>query len=85
MSSSDSNDFSQQPVPSDQTKSSSHIALIIIGGTIAIPAFLMAAQLSNKLGFFDATFDNAQNLGSVNALDGAILGVINYNRDQIWK
>ncbi|NRA70903.1 MAG: cytosine permease [Gammaproteobacteria bacterium] len=56
MSSSDSNDFSQQPVPSDQTKSSSHIALIIIGGTIAIPAFLMAAQLSNKLGFFDAIF-----------------------------
>ncbi|NRA61641.1 MAG: cytosine permease [Psychrobium sp.] len=49
-----SNDFSQQKVPQAQTKSSLNIALIIVGGTIAIPAFLMAAQLGNKLGFVDA-------------------------------
>lgn len=48
------NDYSQQPVPNDLTVSSSHIALVIIGGTIAIPGFLMAAQLGTSLGFTSA-------------------------------
>lgn len=48
------NDYSQQPVPDDLTVSSSHISLVIIGGTIAIPAFLMAAQLGTSLGFMSA-------------------------------
>lgn len=48
------NDYSQQRVPDSQTVSSGHVALVIIGGTIAIPAFLLAAQLGNSLGFISA-------------------------------
>ena len=49
-----SNDYSQQRVPDSHTVSSGHIALVIIGGTIGIPAFLMAAQVGNSLGFVAA-------------------------------
>lgn len=48
------NDYSQQRVPDSQTVSSGHIALVIIGGTIAIPAFLMAAHVGTSLGFISA-------------------------------
>jgi cytosine permease len=48
------NDYSQQRVPDSDTVSSGHIALVIIGGTIAIPAFLMAAHVGNSLGFVTA-------------------------------
>lgn len=43
-------DFSRQPVPQDKTYSGFHIALIIVGGTIGIPIFLMAAQIGGSLG-----------------------------------
>lgn len=65
-----SNDFSQQRVPDSQTVSSGHIALVIIGGTIAIPAFLMAAHVGNSLGFVAAVMAficGAFILGSMNA------------------
>jgi len=64
------NDFSQQRVPDSQTVSSKHIALVIIGGTIAIPAFLMAAQIGSSLGFVAAVMAfccGAFILGSMNA------------------
>lgn len=64
------NDFSQQRVPDSQTVSSGHIALVIIGGTIAIPAFLMAAHIGNSLGFIAAVlafFCGAIILGLLNA------------------
>jgi len=65
-----SNDYSQQRVPDNQTVSSGHIALVIIGGTIAIPAFLMAAQVGSNLGFISAVMVfscGAFILGSMNA------------------
>lgn len=65
-----SNDYSQQRVPDSQTVSSGHIALVIIGGTIAIPAFLMAAQVGSSLGFVGAMMAficGAFILGSMNA------------------
>jgi len=64
------NDYSQQRVPDSQTVSSGHIALVIIGGTIAIPAFLMAAQVGSNLGFVTAVMAFACGafiLGSMNA------------------
>ncbi len=64
------NDYSQQRVPDSQTVSSGHIALVIIGGTIAIPAFLMAAQVGSNLGFVSAVMAfslGALILGSMNA------------------
>jgi len=65
-----SNDYSLQRVPDSQTVSSGHIALVIIGGTIGIPAFLMAAQIGSGLGFIAATtafICGALILGSMNA------------------
>ncbi len=64
------NDYSQQRVPDSQTVSSGHIALVIIGGTIAIPAFLMAAQVGSSLGFVAAVMAFACGafiLGTMNA------------------
>ena len=43
-------DFSREKVPQDKTYSGIHIALIIVGGTIGIPIFLMAAQIGGSLG-----------------------------------
>lgn len=43
-------DFSREPVPQNKTYSGIHIALIIVGGTIGIPIFLMAAQIGGSLG-----------------------------------
>ena len=47
-------EFSTSQVPASATYSGRHIALIIIGGTIAIPAFLMAATIGASLGLRDA-------------------------------
>ncbi len=46
----DDSDFSTSQVPSDATYSGWHIALVIIGGTISIPGFLMAANIGASLG-----------------------------------
>ncbi|MDA5194152.1 cytosine permease [Govanella unica] len=46
-------DFSRQQVPDSATYSGFHIALVIISGTIAIPAFMMAAQIGNAIGLSD--------------------------------
>ena len=43
-------DFSRSQVPQSATYSGWHIALIVIGCTIAVPAFLMAAELGASLG-----------------------------------
>jgi cytosine permease len=64
-----SDDYSLQRVPDSQTVSSGHIALVIIGGTIGIPAFLMAAQIGSDLGFIAAILAFA--IGSL------ILGLMN--------
>lgn len=51
---SESSDFPTTQVPSAATRSGRHIALVIVGGTIAIPAFLMAATIGASLGLRDA-------------------------------
>ncbi len=45
-------DYAQQPVPEHDGTSAYHIAVIIIGGTIAVPGFLMAANISYGAGFY---------------------------------
>lgn len=49
-----SDDFSRAPVPDSATYSGFHIALVIISGTIAIPAFMMASQIGNAIGLGEA-------------------------------
>ncbi len=44
-------DYVHSPVPDSETTPAYRIALIIIGGTIAVPGFLMAAQISAGAGF----------------------------------
>ena len=43
-------DFSKSQVPDTHTYSGLHIALVVVGGTIGIPAFLMAANIGAALG-----------------------------------
>ncbi len=45
-------DYSHRPVAERDRVSAWHIALIIIGGTIAVPGFLMASQISIGAGFY---------------------------------
>ena len=47
-------DYPTTQVPPAATHSGRHIALVIVGGTIAIPAFLMAATIGAALGLRDA-------------------------------
>ncbi len=47
-------DFSRDKVPQEKTFSGIHIALVMIGGTIAIPVFFMAAQIGGSLGLAKA-------------------------------
>ncbi|MEJ8566205.1 cytosine permease [Elongatibacter sediminis] len=47
----DDYDYVHTPVPGEETTPAWRIALIIIGGTIAVPGFLMAAQISAGAGF----------------------------------
>ena len=63
-----SDDFSRQPVPEEKTYSGLHIALIVVGGTIGIGVFIMAAQIGGALGLADAAMAFA--IGSL------ILGVM---------
>lgn len=66
-------DFPRTQVPSSATYSGRHIALVIVGGTIAIPAFLMAATMGASLGLRDAVIAFACGcfvLGSLAALTG---------------
>lgn len=51
---SDLDDFSREQVPQEKTFSGFHIALVMIGGTIAVPVFLMAAQIGSSLGLAGA-------------------------------
>jgi cytosine permease len=48
-------DFSTAPVPDAMTVSGFRVALIIIGISIALPAFLMGAQIATALGLAKAT------------------------------
>lgn len=61
-------DFSREQVPDDHTYSSLHIGLIIIGGTIGMAVFLMAAQIGSALGL--------QQAGVAFALGSLILGIM---------
>ena len=45
-------DYSHQPVPETDRTHAYHIAVIIIGGTIAVPGFLMASNISHGAGFY---------------------------------
>ena len=45
-------DYSQRPVPENERTAACHIAVIIIGGTIAVPGFLMASNISQGTGFY---------------------------------
>jgi hypothetical protein len=45
-------DYSHQPVPEDDRTSAYYIAVIIIGGTIAVPGFLMSSKISYGAGFY---------------------------------
>ncbi|NIB40486.1 cytosine permease [Pseudomaricurvus alkylphenolicus] len=46
--------FFHSPVPEDCTKSSWHIALIVVGTLIGIPIFLVSAQVGGSLGLSEA-------------------------------
>lgn len=66
-------DFSKSQVPASATYTGWHIALVIVGGTIAVPAFLMAANLGASLGLRDAAVAFGCGcfiLGSMAALTG---------------
>ena len=66
-------DFSKSQVPASATYTGWHIALVIVGGTIAVPAFLMAANLGASLGLRDAAIAFSCGcfiLGSMAALTG---------------
>lgn len=66
-------DFPTTQVPSSATYSGRHIALVIVGGTIAIPAFLMAATLGASLGLRNAVIAFSCGcfvLGSLAAMTG---------------
>ena len=47
-------DFSTSQVPKSATFSGWHIALVVVGGTISIPGFLMAADIGANLGLANA-------------------------------
>lgn len=49
-------DYLRQKVPQDKTFSGFHIALIMIGGTISIPNFYMAAEIGLNLGLSSSAF-----------------------------
>lgn len=61
-------DYLRQKVPQDKTYSGFHIALIMIGGTISIPNFYMAAEIGLNLGLSESALAFA--IGSL------ILGVL---------
>lgn len=66
-------DFSKSQVPASATYTGWHIALVIVGGTIAVPAFLMAANLGASLGLRNAAIAFGCGcfiLGSMAALTG---------------
>ena len=50
----ETDDYSREQVPDSATFSGFHIALVIIGGTIGIPVFLMAAEIGSSLGLQSA-------------------------------
>ena len=66
-------DFSTSQVPKSATFSGWHIALVVIGGTISIPGFLMAADIGANLGLANAARTFAIGcviLGTLAALTG---------------
>ena len=66
-------DFSTSQVPASATYTGWHIALVVVGGTIAVPAFLMAASLGASLGLRNAAIAFSCGcliLGSLAALTG---------------
>lgn len=82
------NDYSQQRVPDSQTVSSGHIALVITGGTIAIPAFLMAAQVGSNLGFITAVMAfscGAFILGTMNACTSWVGGITRLSASKLTE
>lgn len=70
-------DYSRNPVPQEKTLSGTHIALVVIGGTIGIPAFLMSANLGAVLGLSNAVLAFSLGcfvlgiLGALTSLSGA--------------
>lgn len=66
-------DFATSQVPQSARFSGWHIALVVIGGTISIPGFLMAADIGAKLGLADAAqafVIGCLILGTLGALSG---------------
>jgi len=47
-------DYSRNPVPQAKTLSGIHIAMVVIGGTIGIPVYLMSANIGGSLGLSKA-------------------------------
>ncbi len=47
-------DYSTKPVPSDKTTSGFRVALIVVGVSIALPAFLSGARIGLAIGFQNA-------------------------------
>ena len=47
-------DYSRVPVPTEKTVGALHVAVVLIGGTIAVPIFLLSAELSSSRGFYGA-------------------------------
>ena len=68
-------DFATKPVPEKNQVSAYKIAIIIIGGTIAVPGFLMASQISSGAGFYPGTVSYL--LGcQVLAITGILAGLV---------
>lgn len=66
-------DYSTSQVPASATYSGWHIAFVIVGGTISIPGFLMAANIGANLGLKTAAVAFASGcfvLGFLGALTG---------------
>ena len=66
-------DYSTSQVPSEATYTGWHIALVVIGGTISIPGFLMAANIGASLGLRNAAIafiSGCLVLGTLGALTG---------------
>tara|TARA_B100000902_G_scaffold392003_1_gene443654 strand:+ start:16003 stop:17283 length:1281 start_codon:yes stop_codon:yes gene_type:complete len=68
-------DFATKPVPEINRVSAYKIAIIIIGGTIAVPGFLMSSQISSGAGFYPGLVSYV--LGcQVLAITGILAGIV---------
>ena len=67
--------FAHEPIPEHATIKAWHIGAIVVGGTIAVPGFFMAAEISGAAGFSTAALGfiiGCQVLGVLGVLTGIV-------------